>query len=409
MAQFNYKGRDAKGAAVSGQLEAANGDAAASELQRRGLIPVAISEHIEKKDVFEGLKKIQIFKRKVSLEELIIYCRQMNALTRAGIPIIRAMRGLADSTSSELLHETLHDVTDRLESGVNLATSMQSHPDIFDDMFISMVHVGENTGQLEDAFKQLSASLELERDTRRRIKQATRYPTFVIVALLSALMIINFFVIPKFASVFAKLGADLPVFTKILVATSNFFIDYWWLMLGVSVISVVLFKRWSKTEAGNYKWDRAKLRFPIIGNLFELITLSRFSRNFSMMLAAGMPITHALAVAAESANNKYIGHHILGMKSGIERGDSLLRTANASEMFTPLVLQMMAVGEETGQIDKLLIDVANFYDEEVDYGLSKLAESIEPILIFAMGILVLILALGVFLPIWDLGKAALGK
>ena len=409
MAQFNYKGRDAKGAAVSGQLEAANGDAAASELQRRGLIPVAISEHIEKKDVFEGLKKIQIFKRKVSLEELIIYCRQMNALTRAGIPIIRAMRGLADSTSSELLHETLHDVTDRLESGVNLATSMQSHPDIFDDMFISMVHVGENTGQLEDAFKQLSASLELERDTRRRIKQATRYPTFVIVALLSALMIINFFVIPKFASVFAKLGADLPVFTKILVATSNFFIDYWWLMLGVSVISVVLFKRWSKTEAGNYKWDRAKLRFPIVGNLFELITLSRFSRNFSMMLAAGMPITHALAVAAESANNKYIGHHILGMKSGIERGDSLLRTANASEMFTPLVLQMMAVGEETGQIDKLLIDVANFYDEEVDYGLSKLAESIEPILIFAMGILVLILALGVFLPIWDLGKAALGN
>lgn len=409
MALFNYKGRDAKGAAVSGQLEAANGEAAASELQRRGLIPIAISEHIEKKDVFEGLKKIQIFKRKVSLEELIIFCRQMNALTRAGIPIIRAMRGLADSTSSELLHETLHEVTDRLESGVNLATSMQSHPDIFDEMFISMVHVGENTGQLEDAFQQLAASLELERDTRRRIKQATRYPTFVIIALLSALMIINFFVIPKFASVFAKLGADLPIFTKILVATSNFFIDYWWLMLGVTVISVVFFKRWTKTDAGHFKWDRAKLRFPIIGSLFELITLSRFSRNFSMMLAAGMPITHALAVAAESANNKYIGHHILGMKSGIERGDSLLRTANASEMFTPLVLQMMAVGEETGQIDKLLIDVANFYDEEVDYGLSKLAESIEPILIFAMGILVLILALGVFLPIWDLGKAALGN
>ncbi|MFD2231973.1 type II secretion system F family protein [Alkalimarinus sediminis] len=409
MAQFEYKSRDAKGSVMSGQLEAANRDAAASELQRRGLTPVAISEHIEKKDVFEGLKKIKIFKRKVSLEELIIYCRQMNALTRAGIPIIRAMRGLADSTTSELLHETLHDVTDRLESGVNLATSMQSHPDIFDDMFISMVHVGENTGQLEDAFQQLAISLELERDTRRRIKQATRYPMFVIVALLSALMIINFFVIPKFASVFAKLGADLPIFTKMLVATSNFFIDYWWLMLGVTVIAVVLFKRWSKTESGHYKWDRTKLRFPIVGNLFELITLSRFSRNFSMMLAAGMPITHALAVAAESANNKYIGHHILGMKSGIERGDSLLRTANASNMFTPLVLQMMAVGEETGQIDKLLLDVANFYDEEVDYGLSKLAESIEPILIFAMGVLVLILALGVFLPIWDLGKAALGN
>ncbi len=179
-------------------------------------------------------------------------------------------------------------------------------------------------------------------------------------------------------------------------------------MLIVSVGSAVAFIRWTNTEEGHYQWDRLKLRFPIVGSLFELITLSRFSRNFSMMLAAGMPINHALAVAAESANNKYIGRHIMGMKSGIERGDTLLRTANASGMFTPLVLQMMSVGEETGSIDKLLIDVAEFYDEEVDYGLSRLAESIEPILIVAMGGLVLILALGVFLPIWDLGKAALG-
>jgi len=408
MAQFEYKCRDAKGAAVNGKLDAANQDAAASDLLRRGLTPVSISEHVEKKDVLDGFKKIKIISPKVALEELIIYCRQMNALTRAGIPIIRAMRGLADSTRSDLLRETLHDVTNRLESGVNLATSMQSHPKIFNDMFISMIHVGENTGQLEDAFKQLSVSLELERDTRRRIKQATRYPMFVIIALASALIIINLFVIPKFASVFAKLGADLPIFTKILVATSNFFIEYWWVMLIVSVGAAVAFVRWTNTEEGHYQWDRLKLRFPIVGSLFELITLSRFSRNFSMMLAAGMPINHALAVAAESANNKYIGRHIMGMKSGIERGDTLLRTAGASGMFTPLVLQMMAVGEETGSIDKLLLDVAEFYDEEVDYGLSRLAESIEPILIVAMGGLVLILALGVFLPIWDLGKAALG-
>ena len=408
MAQFEYKCRDAKGAAVSGKLDAANQDAAASDLLRRGFTPVSIVEHIEKKDALGGGKKINLIPRKVALEELIIYCRQMNALTRAGIPIIRAMRGLADSTRSDLLRETLHDVTNRLESGVNLATSMQFHPKIFNEMFISMVHVGENTGQLEDAFKQLSVSLELERDTRRRIKQATRYPMFVVIALISALVIINIFVIPKFATVFAKFGADLPIFTKILVATSSFFLEYWWLMLIVLVGASVAFFRWTNTEEGHYQWDRIKLRFPIVGSLFELITLSRFSRNFSMMLAAGMPINHALAVAAESANNKYIGRHIMSMKSGIERGDTLLRTANASGMFTPLVLQMMSVGEETGSIDKLLIDVAEFYDEEVDYGLSRLAESIEPILIVAMGGLVLVLALGVFLPIWDLGKAALG-
>ncbi len=407
MARFQFKGRDAKGDAVSGELDLASQSAVASELLRRGITPIQIKEAQAAASSLNV--SINIFPPKVSIDELIIFCRQMHALTRSGIPIIRAMKGLADSTRSELLRQTLMDVSSRLESGINLASSMQAHPKVFSDLFISMIHVGENTGQLEDAFAQLSANLEMERDTRKRIKQATRYPTMVIGAIFVALMIVNFFVIPQFAAVFKKFGADLPLPTQILVASSNFCINYWWLLFGIIGGAIYGFKRWVSTEKGRLAWDERRLRFPIVGVLFEQIAMSRFTRNFAMMLKSGMTITHALAIGAETCGNRFIGGRIVGMKNGIERGDSLLRTARATEIFTPLVLQMIAVGEETGSIDTLLNQVADFYDEEADYSLKRLAESIEPILIVAMGGIVLILALGVFLPIWDLGSAAMGK
>lgn len=408
MAKFQYQGRDSKGASVEGVLDVMSANAAASELAKKGITPIKIAEQTVKKQSVANIN-IQIFKPTVNLDELIIFCRQMNALTRAGIPIIRAMKGLADSTKSELLKSTLFDVARRLESGINLASSMQAHSNVFSELFISMIHVGENTGQLEIAFKRLSENLEMERDTRKRIKSATRYPTMVISAIFIALFIVNLFVIPKFAGVFAKFGAELPWPTQVLVATSNFCLDYWWLIIASIIAGIMGFKKWVKTKEGAYRWDKKKLTFPIVGVLFEQIGMSRFTRNFAMMLSAGMPITHALAIAADATGNKYIGSKIIGMKIGIERGDSLLRTARATEIFTPLVLQMIAVGEETGSIDSLLNEVADFYDEEADYSLKRLSEAIEPILIVAMGGIVLVLALGVFLPIWDLGKAAMGK
>lgn len=408
MATFKYQGRNSKGEAVDGQLVVASQSAAASELARQGITPIRIVEQAEKAGQELSLN-FEIFPKKVTLDELIIFCRQMNALARAGIPIIRAMKGLAESTRSQKLKETLMDVANRLESGTNLASSMQAHPKVFSELFISMIHVGENTGQLEEAFHQLSENLELERDTRKRVKQATRYPTMVLSAIFIALFIVNLFVIPKFASVFKKFGADLPLPTQILVATSNFCLEYWWLIIGLVIAAFFGFRHWVQTEKGHYEWDRRKLNFPIVGILFEQITLSRFTRNFAMMLKAGMPITHALAIAAEAAGNRYIASRIVEMKNSIERGDSLLRSARNTEVFTPLVLQMISVGEETGSIDTLLDQVADFYDEEADYSLKRLAESIEPILIVVMGGIVLVLALGVFLPIWDLGSAAMGR
>ncbi|MBL3558354.1 MULTISPECIES: type II secretion system F family protein [Marinobacter] len=407
--QFSYRGKDSRGAVQQGALVATSPEAAASELMRRGITPLSIREQDQSESLGERLNKMPIFRKKISLDELIVFCRQMYALTKAGIPLIRTMRGLADTTRSQVLSEVLDDVTDRLEGGSTMAAAMQAHPKVFSELFIAMIHVGENTGQLDDAFKRLSDILELERDTKRRLKQAMRYPMFVVIALFAALMVVNFLVIPKFAAVFNKLGADLPFLTQVLVGTSNFLLGYWYIVLFGLAAAGLLLRQWKQTEQGRLTWDRYKLKMPIIGPLMELITLSRFARNFASMQAAGMPVTQALTVVAEATDNAWISRHIKDMRAGIERGESLLRTARQSEMFTPLILQMIAVGEETGSVDDMLVNVADFYDEDVDYGLKRLAESIEPILIVAMGILVLILALGVFLPIWDLGAAAMGR
>lgn len=407
--QFSYRGKDNRGVVQQGSLTAANPDAAASELMRRGITPLTIRKQEDTSSALDKLNQLPLFRKAVTLDELIVFCRQMHALTKAGIPLIRTMRGLAETTRSPVLAEVLEDITNRLEGGTTMATAMQAHPKVFSELFIAMIHVGENTGMLDDSFKRLSEILELERDTKRRVKQALRYPTFVVIALLAALMVVNFLVIPRFASVFAKLGADLPFLTQVLVGTSNFLLGYWPVMLFAVAAGAVLIRQWKRTEQGLLMWDRYKLKLPIIGPLLELITLSRFARNFATMLKAGIPVTHALTVVADATDNAWIGSHIKDMRLGIERGESLLRTARHSEMFTPLILQMIAVGEETGSVDDMLNNVADFYDEDVDYGLKRLAESIEPILIVAMGVLVLILALGVFLPIWDLGAAAMGR
>ena len=407
--QFNYRGKDNRGVVQQGSLAAPNVDAAANELMRRGITPLVIREQEQAPSGMAAINNLAIFRKKITLDELIVFCRQMHALTKAGIPLIRTMRGLAETTRSPELSDVLDDITNRLEGGVTMASAMQSHPKVFSELFIAMIHVGENTGMLDDSFKRLSEILELERDTKRRVKQALRYPTFVLVALFAALMVVNFLVIPRFAAVFSKMGADLPFLTQVLVGTSNFLLSYWPFMIFGTAAAGLLIRQWKHTDNGQQVWDRYKLKMPIIGPLLELIILSRFARNFATMLKAGMPITQALTVVADATDNAWISRHIKEMRYGIERGESLLRTARASKMFTPLILQMIAVGEETGSMDDMLNNVADFYDEDVDYGLKRLAESIEPILIVAMGVLVLILALGVFLPIWDLGAAAMGR
>ncbi|MBU2223074.1 MAG: type II secretion system F family protein, partial [Gammaproteobacteria bacterium] len=272
-------------------------------------------------------------------------------------------------------------------------------------LIVSIVHVGENTGRLDDAFSQLSDYFEQEMETRKQIKQATRYPMFVLLAIVAAMVILNLFVIPQFANMFARFNAELPWATKVLLATSNFFIHYWPLLLvGIIAAGFALY-RYLHTAAGSYRWSKLKLRLPIMGDIINRATLGRYARSFSLMLRAGVPLTSALSLVAEAVDNDFMAEKIREMRRNIERGESLVRVSGQSNLFTPLVMQMLAVGEETGQVDDMLQEVALFYEREVAFDLKSLTAKIEPILIVIVAVMVLILALGIFTPMWDMLNA----
>jgi MSHA biogenesis protein MshG len=298
--------------------------------------------------------------------------------------------------------EVLEEITSDLESGRELSTALARFPRIFSTLFQSMVRVGENTGQLDETFLRIGQYLELEKETRERVKSALRYPTIVIVAIALAIGIINVLVIPAFAQVFSRWSMELPWATRILISTSDFFVAYWVHLLVAAGIGVFALRRYLATDHGRYRWDKLKLRLPVVGSIIHRATLGRFARAFSISFRAGVPLIQSLTVISRALDNEYVGDRVLQMRNGIERGDTLTRTAASTGLFTPLVLQMMAVGEESGALDDLLEEVAGFYEREVDYELKNLSAAIEPILIVAVGVMVLMLALGVFLPMWDL-------
>jgi MSHA biogenesis protein MshG len=315
---------------------------------------------------------------------------------------------LAENTNSIRLKEALVDVAAQLERGRTLSAAMNAHPLVFNKLLASIIHVGENTGKLDESFVQIIDYYEKEQATRKQIKQATNYPKMVIVAIIAAMFLLNIKVIPVFAGMFSKLGADLPWTTKALLASSDFFVNYWLHVLVVMGGAIFAFTRYVKTEGGEYHWDRIQLKMPIIGSILERAILGRFARSFAMMLQSGVPLVNALTLVSDAVDNVYMAEKILGMRQSIERGESLLRAANRSEMFTPLVLQMIAVGEETGQVEDLLQEVANYYEREVDFDLKNLTSKIEPVLVLTVAGMVLILALGIFMPMWNMMGAVGG-
>jgi MSHA biogenesis protein MshG len=304
------------------------------------------------------------------------------------------------------MRAVLKAVAQGLERGNTLSEAMSQHPKVFSDLFLSLVRVGENTGRLDLAFQDLAKYMEIERTTSKQLKSATRYPMFVLMAMAGALAVITVFVIPAFSGVFDKLGSDLPWQTQALISTSDFAVGFWPFLLAFGAVGYGAFQYWVKTMKGGVQWDRIRLRLPLVGTIFERIALSRFAKTFAILGRSGVPIVTSLNVVSEVVGNKYIGGRIAGMGAGVARGESLYLTAQRSDIFLPLVLQMIAVGEESGNLPELLDEVSEFYDGEVEYDLSRLTASIEPILIMFIAVLVLILALGVFLPIWDLGAAA---
>ncbi len=405
MPLFQYKARGHRGDAIEGTMEAVNSDAVASQLLENGIIPININP--AKIGTSTEIDFGKFFTEKVTDTDIIQFSRQMYSLTKAGVPMLSAMHGLSQSTRNATLAEAIRNVTASLESGRDLATSFNEHPKIFSLFYVSMIRIGETTGQLDEIFKQLARYLERDRRMRNQIKSALRYPGFVLIAISIAIAIINLFVIPSFAGVFAKFGAELPLPTLILMTVSNFSVAYWPELLGLLLAATLSMRHYIKTDNGRYRWDKQKLKLPLAGDIIYRATLARFTRLFSMSIKAGVPLITSLTVVAKALDNHYVEERLLGMQTGIERGESITRTAAATGLFDGLVMQMMAVGEETGSIDTLLAEVAEFYEAEVENDIDKLSARIEPILTVVIASIVLVLALGVFLPMWDLAEVAI--
>ncbi len=409
MPSFSYKGRSASGEIVKGVIEGLTATAVAEQLSGQGITPLDITPAKEGSGGGVSLSLGDLFKEKVTHLDILLFSRQLDTLLKAGVPIMRALTGLRESTTSTAMKDVLQEIRTSLESGRELSVSLARQQGVFTPFYLSMVRIGEFTGRLEEVFLSLFHHLEFERFMRDQVKSALRYPSFVVAAMAVAIVIVNIFVIPAFAKVFAGFGAQLPLMTRLLIGFSNFMVSYWHLLLLGVVLAFLAFRSWVGTKSGRYKWDRMKLKFPVAGKIVHKATLARFSRSFALALRSGVPIVQAMAVVAQTVDNAFIGDKVAKMRDGVERGDSILRTATAAGVFTPVVIQMIAVGEESGSLEDMMQEIADMYQSEVEYELKTLGQQIEPILIVFLGILVLILALGIFLPIWDLGRAAIKR
>lgn len=405
MAAFAYRGRDGSGKAVSGVLEGVSAAAVADELLGRGITPLDIRPgKAGGRPALPGL-----FGDRIRHVDVLLFSRQIHTLLKAGVPIMRALTGLQESTANQAMKGMLQDVRESLDSGRELSLSLARHPKVFQPFYLNMVRVGEMTGMLEEIFLRLFHHLDFERFMREQVKSALRYPSFVMAAMAAAIVVVNIWVIPAFAKVFAGFKAELPWMTRLLIGFSDFTVAYWpHLLLGVAG-SVFAFRSWTSTPGGRYAWDKGKLRIPIAGKIIRKATLARFARSFALASRSGVPVIQALSNVAQTMDNAYMTERVEKMRESVERGESVLRAAIGTGIFTPVVLQMIAVGEESGSLDEMMQEIADMYQREVEYELKTLGQQIEPILIVFLGILVLVLALGIFLPIWDLGRVSLGK
>jgi MSHA biogenesis protein MshG len=403
---FAYKGRNPRGELVQGRLEGADTAAVADHLVNTGITPIEIrpsaASGLAANDAGRSIR--QLFQPSIGLVDLMLFSRQMYTLLKSGVPILRALAGLQESMANPAFKAVIADLRSSLDAGRELSAAMRRHPAVFDHFYVSLVRVGESTGMLEAVFLRLFEHLEFEKEVRERIKGALRYPAFVICAMVGALIVVNIFVVPAFARLFESYKAQLPLMTRIVVALSDFTVAFWPVMLVAAIAGAAAFSMWRATPLGRYQWDKAKLEIPIAGKIIRKATLARFARSFALSMKSGVPVIQGLSTVAGVVDNAYIAKRIEQMRDGVERGESVLRTSVTAGVFTPVVLQMIAVGDETGELDDLLLEVAQLYEREVDYEVKTLSAQIEPILIVFLGGLVLVLALAVFLPMWDLAS-----
>jgi MSHA biogenesis protein MshG len=405
MDTFRYYGRNRRGEAMRGSVEAPSAQAVAQWLMETQIAPVSIMPDTPASYDPEWFTKLT-GQRKIAIVDLMMFTRQMGNMVRAGLPMMDSIVGIQRSTGNKVLAKVLQAVRDDLDRGSDLGTALSHHPAVFSEYYVSMVRVGENSGELERAFKALYQQLEFDRHVKQKTLSALRYPTFVLIAIVAAVGILSIFVIPAFAKTYAGLHAQLPLLTRVLLAVSSFSVQFWWLILLAGAGLVYLVRLFLATDEGRYLWDKLKLKLPAVGVVVVKASMGRFCSSFSTAIRSGVPLVQAFQLVSKVVDNAFYADRILQMRQGVERGDSLSRVMVLSGIFSPLELQMITVAEASGDIGNALEQMALMYQEDVDYEVSRLSQTIEPLLLLVMGLLVGTLLLGVFMPMWELGQAA---
>lgn len=412
METFEYVGRNTRGESMRGSIEAGSAQAAAVWLTNAGIFPVSIraqQQQLRKQsDTPPWLARIT-GENKVKPADLLMFTRQMANMVRAGMQVIEAIDGFQKSTTSIPLARVLLAVRDDLDRGANLSSAFSRHPHVFDDYYVNMVKVGEGTGKLQESFRALYSQIEFDRSIKQRMKAATRYPTFVVVALTFAISILAIFVIPQFAKTYSAMKAELPLLTRMLLGFSNFAVAYWWLVALAAVATYMGMKAAMRTPDVRYAWDKWKLKVPVMGPIMMKATVARFARSFATALKADVPIVMAFTLVSRVVDNAFFEDRILQMQKSVQKGEVLSRVMRTAEIFSPLELQLIAVGERTAEVEKAVDDIAEIYTEELEFQVSRISQTVEPLLLAALGIVVALLVLGVFLPLWDMSQAQLHR
>jgi len=398
MPNYQYKARDNFSKPVNGVMEAFDENAVAAKLNQLGFTPISITETKQESKVAKFLGRGV----RIKFTDLNMFTRQLATLQKAGLPILLALNALHEQTENKNFKEVIAQITRDIESGSNLSGAFSKYPNIFDSLYINMVASGEASGRLDQVLERLATLREHDETIRLRIKSATRYPMIVVIAIIVGFTVLTTLVIPRYAKIYAQYTTALPLPTQILLGINYAVTKFWWLLIMIGTAAYFFFKQYAATKLGRMSLDALKLKIPVFGPLFLKLSISRFTRITGTLMRSGISILKILDISSGATGNVIISKVILDIKNNVMEGKGMSDPMKVSGLFPPIVTQMVAVGEETGKLDELLIHVSDYYDEQVDYTINNLTSLIEPILIFVLGLAVLFMALGIFLPMWNL-------
>ena len=403
MPTFAYVARDKTGKHMPGTLDAPNKDVVVQQLREKGLYVTKVEEKKAATRAKEkGQGKFKLGRGKVKLKDLSIFCRQFATMINAGVSLVRCLDVLEQQTSSSRLKSIIRDISSEIESGAPLSRALGKHPKVFSSLSVGLVRAGEVGGVLDDTLERLAGFLEGDMELRRKVKSAMTYPVIVVIMAAGIVIFLCTFILPKFISLFKELGLkkeEFPMMTTMMMHLSDFIIGYWWACILIIVGCVVGYNRLKATKTGKRYLDMIKLKLPVFGSLTHKIAMARFSRTLSTLLTSGVPILQAMETTAGTVDNVLIQDAILASRAAIREGDTIADPLAASRQFPPMIVQMITIGEETGQLDAMLEKVAIFYESEVDAAIDSLTSAIEPIMIVGLGTVVMFIMIAIWMPL----------